>query len=146
VTAQSSIAAYRPLVEQWLAQIISGVVIHTTLKREHGFNGHYSTVCRQIAQIGREQPPAARVRLILAPGEAAQANFSAGPHLVDPATDEIRRTWAFVMTICFSRHQYVEFVWDQSMRTWLGCYRRAFEWFGAVPSRLIIDNAECAEG
>ena len=40
VTAQSSIAAYRPLVEQWLGQGVSGVVIHTTLKREHGFSGH----------------------------------------------------------------------------------------------------------
>jgi hypothetical protein len=58
--------------------------------------------------------------------------------------DKLRRTWAFVMTLCFSRHQYVEFVWDQSAATWLGCHRRAFEWFGAVPQRVIIDNAKCA--
>ena len=38
----------------------------------------------------------------------------------------------------------MEFIWDQSVRTWLGCHRRAFEWFGAVPARLIIDNAKCA--
>lgn len=42
-TAQSSTAAYRPLVEQWLAQGVTGVVIHSTLKREHGFSGHYSS-------------------------------------------------------------------------------------------------------
>ncbi len=48
------------------------------------------------------------------------------------------------MTLCFSRHQYVEFVWDQTVATWLGCHRRAFEWFAAVPARLIIDNAKCA--
>ncbi len=30
------------------------------------------------------------------------------------------------------------------MATWLGCHRRAFEWFGAVPARLIIDNPKCA--
>ena len=58
--------------------------------------------------------------------------------------DKLRRTWAFVMTLCFSRHQYVEFVWDQSAATWLGCHRRAFEWFGAVPLRVTIDNAKCA--
>ena len=51
----------------------------------------------------------------------------------------IRRTWCFVMTLCFSRHQYAEFVWDQTVVTWLGCHRRAFEWFTAVPARLIID-------
>ncbi|WP_345793331.1 hypothetical protein AAG895_17935 [Thauera sp. JM12B12] len=92
VTAQSSIAAYRPLVERWLAQGVSGVVIHTTLKREHGFSGHYSSVRRLIAQIGREQPPETTVRLTFAPGEAAQVDFGAGPQLVDPATGEIRRT------------------------------------------------------
>ena len=64
--------------------------------------------------------------------------------LLDPARGEVRRTWAFVMTLCFSRHQYVEFVWDQTVATWLGCHRRAFEWFGAVPARLIIDNPKCA--
>ena len=137
-----------------MRQGASGVVIHTTLKREHGFSGHYSSVRRLIAQIAREQPPETTVRLTFAPGEAAQVDFGAGPQLVDPATGELRRTWAFVMTLCFSRHQYVEFVWDQSVRTWLGCHRRAFEWFGchrrafawfgAVPARLIIDNAKCA--
>jgi transposase len=50
----------------------------------------------------------------------------------------------FVMTLCFSRHQYVEFVFDQSVATWLGLHRRAFEWFGKVPLRLIIDNPKCA--
>ena len=48
------------------------------------------------------------------------------------------------MTLAWSRHQYVEFVWDQTVATWLGCHRRAFEWFGAVPARLIIDNPKCA--
>jgi len=48
------------------------------------------------------------------------------------------------MTLAHSRHQYVEFVWDQSVATWLGCHRRAFEWFDGVPERVIIDNAKCA--
>jgi hypothetical protein len=91
VTAQSSIAAYRPLVEQWLAQGVSGVVIHTTLKREHGFTGHYSSVRRLIAQIGREQPPEATARLTFAPGEAAQVDFGAGPQLVHTSSTPCHR-------------------------------------------------------
>src|SRR5690606_39365570 len=31
-----------------------------------------------------------------------------------------------------------------SVATWLGCHRRAFEWFGGVPARIIIDNPKCA--
>jgi hypothetical protein len=48
------------------------------------------------------------------------------------------------MTLCFSRHQYAEVIWDQRVETWLACHRRAFEWFNGVPARLIIDNAKCA--
>ena len=48
------------------------------------------------------------------------------------------------MTLCFSRHQYAELVLDQSVETWLGCHQRAFEWFGGVPRKVIIDNAKCA--
>ena len=118
VSAQSSIAAWQPLIKQWLAQGVSGVAIHAALVREHGFAGHYSSVRRLIATIARECPPEATVRLSFAPGEAAQVDFGAGPELLDPAKGELRRSWAFVMTLCFSRHQYVEFVWDQSVRTW----------------------------
>jgi transposase len=56
----------------------------------------------------------------------------------------MRRALAFVVTLCFSRHQYVEFVFDTTVPTWLGLHRRAFEWFGRVPRGLIIDNPKCA--
>lgn len=64
--------------------------------------------------------------------------------ITDAHTGEAFKTWFFVMTLRYSRHQYAEFVLDQTVSTWLACHRRAFEWFGGVPSRLIIDNAKCA--
>ena len=139
----SSLQPWRGLIGQWAAQGVSGVAMHSALKREHGFTGSYSAVRRLLADLRSSQPPAATVRLHFDPAEAAQVDFGAGPMLPD-ADGVIRRTWAFVMTLAFSRHQYVEFVWDQTVATWLGCHRRAFEWFGAVPQRLIIDNAKCA--
>jgi hypothetical protein len=145
--AASTISTLEPLrgvVERWAAQDVPGVAIHAALKREHGYSGSYSAVRRMLAHLTRSRPPEATVRLYFAPAEAAQVDFGAGPELVDPASGTPRRTWCFVMTLCFSRHQYVEFVWDQAVATWLGCHRRAFEWFGAVPGRLIIDNPKCA--
>jgi transposase len=44
------------------------------------------------------------------------------------------------MTLCWSRHQYVELVRDQTIATWVQCHRHAFEWFNGIPARLIIDN------
>lgn len=140
----SSLAPHRALVERWFAQGIPGTAMHAALKREHGYGGSYSSVYRMIAAIRAALPPQATVPLAFAPAEAAQVDFGAGPVLLDPASNTPRRTWCFVMTLCFSRHQYVEFVWDQTVATWLGCHRRAFEWFGAVPERLIIDNPKCA--
>jgi hypothetical protein len=48
------------------------------------------------------------------------------------------------MTLCDSRHQYAEVVWDQKVRTWLRCHRNAFEFFGGVPERIILDNLKAA--
>ena len=39
---------------------------------------------------------------------------------------------------------YAEIVFRQDVETWLGCHRRAFEWFNGVPDKMIIDNAKCA--
>lgn len=35
-------------------------------------------------------------------------------------------------------------VWDQKVETLLGCHRRAFEFFGGVPARIVIDNPKYA--
>lgn len=59
---------------------------------------------RLIAAIERERPPNATVRLSFAPGEAAQVDLGAGSEVIDPATGELRRTWAFVMPL-FSQYE-----------------------------------------
>jgi hypothetical protein len=64
--------------------------------------------------------------------------------MIDPQTGSLRRSWAFVMTLSWSRHQYVEFVWDQKVETWLLLHRHAFEFFGGVPERVVVDNLKAA--
>ncbi|MEM5300340.1 DDE-type integrase/transposase/recombinase, partial [Burkholderia sp. JPY481] len=75
--------------------------------------------------------------------DAAQLDFGAGPVLMHES-GLVLKTWFFVMTLCWSRHQYAEIVLDQTVETWLACHRRAFEWFGGRVERVIIDNAKCA--
>jgi len=139
----SSAEPHRALVKAWLAAGVQGRAIHAALKCEHAYTGSYSAVVRLLRQLRGELPPEVTVRLNFAPAEAAQVDFGAGPVLMHP-DGRPRRTWAFVTTLCHSRHQYLEFVWDQTSATWLGCHRRAFEWFDGVPERVIIDNAKCA--
>jgi hypothetical protein len=100
----STVEPFRLLVERWADQGVGGVAIHAALWREHGYRGSYSSVRRMLADIHASIAPTATVRLYFAPAEAAQVDFGAGPYLFDPAHQALRRTWAFVMTLCFSRH------------------------------------------
>jgi len=141
--ARSSLEAHRAQIERWVEDHISGVLIHRTLKQRFGYRGSYSSVRRFIQGVTETSPRATMV-LQFDPGEAAQVDFGAGPEIVDVHTGEVFKTWYFVMTLCWSRHQYAELVRDQSVQTWLGCHRRAFEHFNGVPGKVIIDNPKCA--
>jgi len=140
--ANSLVEPYAELVLSWAKRGITGVAIHQTLARNFGFTGAYNSVKRFLRRH-REKAPATII-LDFHPGEAAQVDFGGGPPLVDSDTGEVLKTWFFVMTLAYSHHQYVEFVLDQRVETWLGCHRRAFEFFGGVPRKVIIDNPKCA--
>ncbi len=61
-----------------------------------------------------------------------------------PPAGKIRTAYAFVATLCYSRHQYAELVFDQKVTTWISLHRRAFEYFGGVPRRVVPDNLKAA--
>lgn len=139
----SSIVPFQNAVKDWVSQGVPGVAIHTALIRKYGYTGAYSSVRRFIAKLKKDQPPAT-VMLDFNPGEAVQVDFGSGPEIVDAFTGEVTKTHFFVMTLAWSRHQYAEIVRDQKVETWLGCHRRAFEFFGGVPGKVIIDNLKSA--
>lgn len=140
----SSLTDHRERVAAWVQAGVAGTAIHAALARNHGYAGSYSSVRRLLQSIDAVTPKASTSRLDFEPGEAAQVDFGAGPVITDAMTGASCKTWFFVMTLAWSRHQYVEFVRDQTVETWLACHRRAFEWFGGVASRVIIDNPKCA--
>jgi hypothetical protein len=134
----SSVEAHRERVTKWWRDGVQGTTIHAALVRNHRFEGSYSAVRRFLAGLESAHPRVSTV-LEFEPGEAAQVDFGKGPAILDPRTGELVGTWVFVMTLAWSRHAYAEFVTDQKVATWLGCHRRAFEWFAGVVSRVIID-------
>jgi len=46
--------------------------------------------------------------------------------------------------LAWSRHQYAEIVFDQKLATWLLSHQHAFEFFGGVPQRIVLDNLKAA--
>lgn len=70
-----------------------------------------------------------------------QIDFGTVGQLVDPETGVLRLAYCFVITLCFSRHQYVEFVFNEKIGTWIGCHKKAFVHFGGAVKRLVQDAA-----
>jgi transposase len=108
------------------------------LHQKHGYSGSvhalYRFLKREVAQT-----PQATIRLEFAVGEMAQVDFGMGPVITDRKSGEITKTWIFVCTLAWSRHQYAEVVRNQSIETWLACHRHAFEWFNGVPKKMRYD-------
>ncbi|MBF0503383.1 MAG: IS21 family transposase [Candidatus Riflebacteria bacterium] len=135
----SSVAPFAEEVKTWVENGVQASTIWEHLCRVKGFCGSYSSVRRFVQKI---QPPDHSPTMILdfKPGEAAQVDFGSGPLIENSDTGKIERTCFFIMTLAHSRHAYAEVVTNQRIPTWLECHRRAFEYFGGVPAKIIIDN------
>lgn len=117
---------------------------HLLGRRYPGCAGSESAVWRLAQSIRASQPPEVVLRIETAPGEVAQVDFGYIGYLLDPVRSVLRKAWVFVMTLAWSRHQYAEIVFDQKIITWLVCHQHAFEDFGAVPRRVVLDNLKAA--
>jgi transposase len=140
---ESTVTPYREVVDSLLGDGVELAAILTRLREDHGYTGSYSSVRRFVSQIHPNKPEVF-VRVQTAPGEEAQVDFSNVKPLYDPVRRIKRPAFLFVMTLSFSRHQYDELVFDQKIPTWIACHRHAFEWFGAVPKRVVLDNLKAA--
>jgi transposase len=109
--------------------------------REHGFTGRYSIVKDYVRKV-RPPKPRAFLTLSFAPGECAQVDWGSYGSVNVGSTR--RRLSFFVMVLCYSRLMYVEFTVSQTMEHFLGCHQNAFEFFGRVPQRIMVDNLKSA--
>lgn len=140
---RSTVEPFGEVVEELWNAGVEMAAIWQRLRDEHGYTGGYSSVRRYVARVHPKKPEGF-CRIETAPGEEAQVDFgSAGP-MWDGRSGRQRKAWAFVMTLSWSRHQYVEFVFDQKIGTWLGCHERAFVWFGGTVKKVVVDNLKSA--
>ncbi len=131
---QSSVEGYR---EQIIKLHNAGVEVVAICARlqEQGYTGGYYPVYRLLRRVAPKSPEVF-VRVECKPGEEAQVDFGYVGYLLDPVTGERRKAWAFVMTLSWSRHMYVEFVFDQKVETWLRLHRMHWTSLGACRSAL----------
>ena len=137
----STLETYAGLVERMLEQGIEMTAMWQRLREDYGYSGSYSSVRRFVHHLRPvDMSTEAVIRVHTEPGEEMQVDFGSVGKLFDPVSGGVRTAYAFVATLCYSRHQYAELVFDQKVTTWIKLHRHAFEYFGGVPKRVKPDN------
>lgn len=118
--------------------------IHQLLER-HGIDVSYSALyrfaCRHF-DFGRK---ASTVRVAeVRPGEVAEVDFGRLGLIPDPATGKRRALHALIVTLVFSRHQYVHVTHSQKLADLIDGLEGAWEFFDGVTVRVILDNLKAA--
>ena len=109
--------------------------------REHGFAGSYGLVKTYVHTVRPTRQPAF-LKLAFAPGECAQVDW--GMFGSVPVGQTRRQLSFFVMVLCYSRLLYVEFTVSQTMEHFLACHQHAFDFFGGIPHKVMVDNLKSA--
>jgi transposase len=75
----------------------------------------------------------------VAPGELAEVDFGRLGYLADESGAR-RALYALIVTLVHSRHQYVHVTRSQKLADLIGGIEAAWEFFGGVTARVVIDN------
>jgi transposase len=134
----SLLDSYKPLIEGWLEQEdYRATRIHTLLEAQ-GYQGSYDSVKRFVRTIKESRDRKAYIRFETMPGQQAQVDF--GDFQIEHEDGGKQTVYAFVMTLGFSRHMYIEFIERCTMRNFLACHQHAFGFFGGIPCEILYDN------
>jgi transposase len=137
----SKLDPFKPQIVQMLERYPYSAAQVLQRLREQGFDGGYSIVKAYVRKVRPTRQPAF-LKLAFAPGECAQVDWgSFGSVRVGQTT---RRLSFFVMVLCYSRLMYVEFTVSQTMEHFLCGHQHAFEAFGGVPKKVMVDNLKSA--
>lgn len=78
------------------------------------------------------------------PGELAEVDFGRLGLVPDPQRGGRRVAWALCVTLVHSRHQYVHVTFSQKLADLVDGLEDAWEFFGGVTSRVVLDNLKAA--
>ena len=132
------------LLAEWSAettrkQRITATVVHRQLVAE-GYEVGVTTVRDYLRELKRQKREVF-VPLRWDPGDAAQVDFFEVTVRVD---GELTKAWLFLMRLVYSGHDFVALYDRCDQLSFLDGHVRAFEYFGAVPRRVIYDNLKPA--
>jgi len=126
---------YKEIIVDWFEKGLTARLIFDRLKSAYSLEVSYPSVSRFVKELKKSE---VFVPVICQPAEEAQVDYGyMGRFLKDGKEIKV---WCFVITLSFSRLQYVEMVTNQSIPSFLKSHQNAFEFFGGVPKTVKIDN------
>ena len=143
---RAEVAQHRERIERWLTgdadtRPLRLTKVHALLVRDHGLRASYDTLWRYAREelAWREQPSTVRID-DPPPGQEAQVDFGEMGLLFDAETGHRRRLWALIVTLAFSRYQFVWPTFRQTTEAVCEGLDRGWMFFGGIVATLIPDN------
>ena len=135
ITKEKKLDKYKEQIKDWYAQGLTGVLIQEKLLKEKSIKVSYASVSRYLKQFKNSE---VYVPLIAKPGEEGQVDFGyLGRFIKDGKAVKV---WCFSMVLSHSRYSYHCLVTNQSVDSFIRSHIKSFEYFGAVPHTVKIDN------
>jgi transposase len=106
--------------------------------KKRGYGRGLAQLRRYVAKVRAPRSKKAYLRVEVEPGEQAQVDWGSFGHMRVGSTQ--RPVCAFAMVMSWSRALFIDFAFDQRMETFTLMHRRALEFFGGVPKKILYDN------
>ena len=74
------------------------------------------------------------------PGHEIQIDYGEVGKMLNPLTGKKSVVYAFIGTLCSSRHKFSEFVFKQDQKSFVESHIKMFRFFGGVTKTLSLDN------
>jgi transposase len=149
-SAQAKLALHQGRIRAWLSpgdgsRGLQLSKVHELLLRE-GIEVSYPSLHRYATRhCGFGASPHITVRMAESqPGEVAEVDFGRLGLIFDPETRKNRVHHALIVTLRYSRHQYVHICPTQKLDDVIEGLEAAWEAFGGVPARVVVDNMKTA--
>jgi len=141
---------HREQIRQWLvpedgSRGLRLTKVHELLGRQ-GIEVPYSSLHRfAVKHLGFQERRRITVRVAeVDPGELAEVDFGRLGLVPDPETGRRQVVHALIVTLVYSRHQYVHVTASQRLPDLIEGLEDGWEYFGGVVSRVVIDNLRAA--
>ncbi len=118
--------------------------VHELLIRE-GVTVSYTSLRRYVREAGLWKPAPATLRMAdWPPGEVAEMDFGRLGSIIDAESGKKQTVWALLIVLPYSRHCFAWPLLQQTLAESIAGLEAAWQFFGGVPKRLILDNFSAA--